>query len=254
MTGLARTRVTPSMLTARRRLAVHPRPPCSSTSSTGTSGSSSGPARSCSSLGSILDILDGALARAGGKATPFGAFLDSTTDRDRRGVHARRDRARLRARRERDRLGVHVRRVAGSFLVSYTRSKAETLGLKGDVGIGSRAERVVVISPRAGCRPVGRPPVGDLPARGDRLDHRRPADLVRRGKQLRRAGRALRPLDQQAAVAAIEPAAGTRLLDSRSLALRAMLADSTEEGRSGQGALLAEERARPRNAPEEALL
>jgi CDP-diacylglycerol--glycerol-3-phosphate 3-phosphatidyltransferase len=35
--------------------------------------------------------------------------------------------------------------MAGSFLVSYTRSKAETLGLKGDIGIGSRAERVVVI-------------------------------------------------------------------------------------------------------------
>ena len=32
-------------------------------------------------LGSILDVLDGALARAGGKATPFGAFIDSTTDR-----------------------------------------------------------------------------------------------------------------------------------------------------------------------------
>src|ERR687888_579380 len=32
-------------------------------------------------IGSILDILDGALARAGGKTTPFGAFLDSTTDR-----------------------------------------------------------------------------------------------------------------------------------------------------------------------------
>ena len=32
-------------------------------------------------LGSILDILDGALARAGGKATVFGAFLDSTLDR-----------------------------------------------------------------------------------------------------------------------------------------------------------------------------
>jgi len=31
--------------------------------------------------GSILDILDGALARAGGKTTPFGSFLDSTTDR-----------------------------------------------------------------------------------------------------------------------------------------------------------------------------
>src|SRR5436309_10256400 len=31
--------------------------------------------------GSVLDILDGALARAGGSTTPFGAFLDSTTDR-----------------------------------------------------------------------------------------------------------------------------------------------------------------------------
>ena len=35
--------------------------------------------------------------------------------------------------------------VAGSFLVSYSRARAEALGLKGDVGIGSRAERVVVI-------------------------------------------------------------------------------------------------------------
>ena len=32
-------------------------------------------------IGSILDILDGALARSSGKGTPFGAFLDSTTDR-----------------------------------------------------------------------------------------------------------------------------------------------------------------------------
>ena len=36
--------------------------------------------------------------------------------------------------------------VAGSILVSYTRARAEALGLKGDVGIGSRAERVVVIT------------------------------------------------------------------------------------------------------------
>jgi CDP-diacylglycerol--glycerol-3-phosphate 3-phosphatidyltransferase len=36
--------------------------------------------------------------------------------------------------------------VAGSFLVSYTRAKAESLGLRGEVGIGSRAERVVVIT------------------------------------------------------------------------------------------------------------
>ncbi len=36
--------------------------------------------------------------------------------------------------------------LAGSFLVSYTRARAEALGLKGDVGFGSRAERVVVIT------------------------------------------------------------------------------------------------------------
>ena len=39
-------------------------------------------------VGSILDILDGALARDGGKTTPFGAFLDSTTDRVSEGFHA----------------------------------------------------------------------------------------------------------------------------------------------------------------------
>ena len=37
-------------------------------------------------VGSILDILDGALARTSGKGTPFGAFLDSTTDRVSEGV------------------------------------------------------------------------------------------------------------------------------------------------------------------------
>jgi CDP-diacylglycerol--glycerol-3-phosphate 3-phosphatidyltransferase len=36
--------------------------------------------------------------------------------------------------------------LAGSFLVPYARAKAEGMGIKGDVGLGSRAERVVVIS------------------------------------------------------------------------------------------------------------
>jgi CDP-diacylglycerol--glycerol-3-phosphate 3-phosphatidyltransferase len=39
-----------------------------------------------------------------------------------------------------------VAAVVGSFLVSYTRARAEALGLKGDVGLGSRAERVVLIT------------------------------------------------------------------------------------------------------------
>jgi CDP-diacylglycerol---glycerol-3-phosphate 3-phosphatidyltransferase len=96
--------------------------------------------------GSVLDILDGALARQSGKGTPFGAFLDSTTDRmgeafvlgaialvfSRDGNEVA--------------LAFAVAAIAGSLLVSYTRARAEALGLKGDVGLGSRAERVVVIT------------------------------------------------------------------------------------------------------------
>ena len=97
-------------------------------------------------IGSLLDILDGALARVGGKSTPFGAFLDSTTDRVSEAfmltaiafVLARHDHPVF--------VAVAVLAVAGSLLVSYTRARAEALGLRGDVGIGSRAERVVVIT------------------------------------------------------------------------------------------------------------
>jgi CDP-diacylglycerol--glycerol-3-phosphate 3-phosphatidyltransferase len=97
-------------------------------------------------IGSLLDILDGALARVSGKGTPFGAFLDSTTDRVSEGfmlgaiglIFARQHHTVA--------LAADIAAIAGSFLVSYTRARAEALGLKGDVGIGSRAERVVVIT------------------------------------------------------------------------------------------------------------
>ena len=96
--------------------------------------------------GSLLDILDGALARAGGKSTPFGAFIDSTTDRVSEGFMLAAI-AYVFARSNLDVfVVVAVAAVAGSFLVSYTRARAEALGLRGDVGIGSRAERVVVIT------------------------------------------------------------------------------------------------------------
>jgi CDP-diacylglycerol---glycerol-3-phosphate 3-phosphatidyltransferase len=95
--------------------------------------------------GSLLDILDGALARQSGKGTPFGGFLDSTTDRlgeaimlGAIGLVFARDGDEIA-------LGAVFAAMAGSFLVSYTRARAEALGLKGDVGIGSRAERVFVI-------------------------------------------------------------------------------------------------------------
>src|SRR5205085_11142907 len=95
---------------------------------------------------SVLDILDGALARAGGKATPFGAFLDSTTDRIGEAFMLGAVAAALARDGNETAFLFTFAALAGSFLVSYTRSKAEALGLRGDVGIGSRAERVVVIT------------------------------------------------------------------------------------------------------------
>ena len=121
----------------------------------------------------MLDILDGALARAGGKQTPFGAFLDSTIDRVGEGLMLgaialvfMRDGKELA-------LALAIAAIAGSFLVPYTRAKAEALGLKGDVGIGSRAERVVVITAGLVLAPWGVLPwaIGLLAA--DRVDHGR---------------------------------------------------------------------------------
>ena len=96
--------------------------------------------------GSVLDILDGALARASGKVSPFGAFIDSTTDRISEAfmlgaivlLFARGD-ALFSA-------GLTIAAILGSFLVSYTRARAEIIGLRGDVGLGDRATRVVVIT------------------------------------------------------------------------------------------------------------
>jgi CDP-diacylglycerol--glycerol-3-phosphate 3-phosphatidyltransferase len=97
-------------------------------------------------LGSLLDILDGALARVGGKATPFGAFIDSTTDRVGEGAMLAAIALVFSRHGEDWAVAVAVAAVVGSFLVSYTRARAEALGLKGDVGLGSRAERVVLIT------------------------------------------------------------------------------------------------------------
>jgi len=97
-------------------------------------------------VGSILDILDGALARTSGKATPFGAFVDSMTDRVSEGVMLASIALLFMRDGNQVALAFTFAAAVGSFLVSYARAKAEILGLRGDVGIGSRAERVVVIS------------------------------------------------------------------------------------------------------------
>ena len=94
----------------------------------------------------IFDMFDGALARATGRASKFGAFLDSTLDRTGESLVL---------------AGVAVGCAAAGFLegvvlaglaatfasgVTYTRAKAESLGLRGDVGVAPRPERLLLLA------------------------------------------------------------------------------------------------------------
>ena len=97
-------------------------------------------------LGAAVFVLGSVLARLSGKGTPFGAFLDSTTDRISEAFMLGSIALVFYRHGHEIALAFTFAAMAGSFLVSYTRARAEALGLKGDVGIGSRAERVVVIT------------------------------------------------------------------------------------------------------------
>jgi len=96
--------------------------------------------------GSILDILDGALARSHGKLTQFGSFLDSTTDRISEGFVLGAIALVLSRQGHEAALASVFVALVGSFLVSYTRAKAEALGLSGAVGLMGRAERIVLVA------------------------------------------------------------------------------------------------------------
>jgi CDP-diacylglycerol--glycerol-3-phosphate 3-phosphatidyltransferase len=111
-------------------------------------------------IGSIIDILDGALARSRGEATVFGAFIDSTTDRISEGAVL--CAATLVFARDGDLWPVAAVFVAlvSSFLVSYTRARAEALGLEGKAGLMGRAERVVLLAAILVASPWGALPYG----------------------------------------------------------------------------------------------
>ena len=102
-------------------------------------------------VAALLDTVDGAIARARGLGTKFGAFLDSTTDRiadalvllsiawlylapssssleDRRLVG-----------------GLALAAFVLSFLVSYVKARAEGLGFDCNVGLIERAERLIIV-------------------------------------------------------------------------------------------------------------
>jgi len=97
-------------------------------------------------LGSLCDMFDGRYSRMSGKGTPFGAFLDSTLDRVEEGVVLAAVAAWFAQEGNDLAVGATVLAVVGSYMVSYTRARAEALGVECKVGIASRAVRVVILS------------------------------------------------------------------------------------------------------------
>lgn len=97
-------------------------------------------------IGSICDTLDGRYSRMSGKGTPFGAFLDSTLDRIEEGVVLTTVAAYFAARDMQFAVAACVVAVLASLMVSYTRARAEALGVECKVGIATRAVRVVILS------------------------------------------------------------------------------------------------------------
>jgi len=97
-------------------------------------------------VGSVCDTLDGRYARASGKGTPFGAFLDSTLDRVEEGVVLTAVAANFAAAGDDVAVAAVVVAVLASLMVSYTRARAEALGVECKVGIADRPVRVVILS------------------------------------------------------------------------------------------------------------
>jgi CDP-diacylglycerol--glycerol-3-phosphate 3-phosphatidyltransferase len=97
-------------------------------------------------VGSIMDTLDGRYSRMSGKGTPFGAFLDSTLDRVEEGIVLIAVAAHFADRHDKLAAAAVVAAVLFSLMVSYTRARAEALGVECKVGIATRPVRVVIIS------------------------------------------------------------------------------------------------------------
>ena len=97
-------------------------------------------------LGSVMDTLDGRYSRMSGKGTLFGAFLDSTLDRIEEGIVIAAVAGYFASRGEDFAAAICVVAVLGSLMVSYTRARAEALGVECKVGLATRPVRVVLLS------------------------------------------------------------------------------------------------------------
>jgi phosphatidylglycerophosphate synthase len=100
-------------------------------------------------FGGAFDMLDGVVARANGKATKFGAFLDSTLDRYSDSLLIIGGACFFYGSGSGAGVLVSVGALVGSIVTSYARARAEGLGAECKVGILERPERVVLIA--LGC-------------------------------------------------------------------------------------------------------
>jgi len=97
-------------------------------------------------VGSVMDTLDGRYSRMSGKGTPFGAFLDSTIDRIEEGIILTVVGAYFAERGDELAVAAVVVTVLMSLMVSYTRARAEALGVECKTGLATRPVRVVILS------------------------------------------------------------------------------------------------------------
>jgi CDP-diacylglycerol--glycerol-3-phosphate 3-phosphatidyltransferase len=97
-------------------------------------------------VGSVMDTLDGRYSRMSGKGTQFGAFLDSTLDRIEEGIVLTAVAGYFAEQGNRAAAAGVVVAVLASLMVSYTRARAEALGVECKVGIATRPVRVVILS------------------------------------------------------------------------------------------------------------
>jgi len=97
-------------------------------------------------VGSVMDTLDGRYSRMSGKGSLFGAFLDSTLDRIEEGIVLAAVAGYFAANGQDFAAAMCVVAVLGSLMVSYTRARAEALGVECKVGLATRPVRVVILS------------------------------------------------------------------------------------------------------------
>ena len=97
-------------------------------------------------VASLCDSLDGSLARKTGKASTFGAFFDSNADRISEFTYFAALAFYYAGRGNGIMIFFTLAALAGSFLTSYSRARAEGLGLECSVGILERPERIVLLA------------------------------------------------------------------------------------------------------------